>query len=218
MLNLFFFFSVKNGPVQSLSRVWLFKTPWTTARQASLSITNCQSLPKPMSIESVIPSNHLLLCHPLLLPPSIFPIIRVFSSKSALHIRWPKYWSFTFGINLPMNNQHWFPLGLTGWISLQSKGLSALSNSMKSWTMPCRATQAGPVMVESSDKMWSIAEGNGKPLQYSCLENPMNCSLPGFPVHHQLLEPAQTHVHWVDDAIQPSHPMSFPSPAFNLSQ
>ena len=85
--------------VQSLSRVRLFTTPWTAARQASLSITNSQSLLKLMFIESVMPSNHLILCHPLLLPPSIFPSIRVFSNESALHIRWPKYWSFSFSIS-----------------------------------------------------------------------------------------------------------------------
>ena len=85
--------------VQSLSCVWLFATPWTTARQASLSITNSRSSPKPMSIESVMTSNHLILCHPLLLWPSIFPSIRVFSNESALHIRWPKYWSFSFSIS-----------------------------------------------------------------------------------------------------------------------
>ena len=85
--------------VQSLSRVWLFATPWTAARQASLSITNSRSLPKPMSIESVMPSNHLILCCPLLLLPSIFPSIRVFSNESALHIRWPKYKSFSFNIS-----------------------------------------------------------------------------------------------------------------------
>ena len=84
--------------VQSLGCVRLFSTPWTTAHQASLSITNCRSLPKPMSIESVMPSNHLILCHPLLLLPSIFPNIRVFSNESALRIRWPKYWSFSFNI------------------------------------------------------------------------------------------------------------------------
>ena len=85
--------------VQSLSRVWLFATPWTAARQASLSITNFQSLLKLMSIESVMPSNHLILCHPLLLPPSVFPSIRVFSNESVLCIRWPKYWSFSFSIS-----------------------------------------------------------------------------------------------------------------------
>ena len=90
--------------VQSLSRVRLFATPWTTACQASLSITNSWSLPKSMSIESVMPSNHLILCYPLLLLPSIFPIIRVFSNESALRIRWPKYWSFSF--NISPTNEH----------------------------------------------------------------------------------------------------------------
>ena len=85
--------------VQSLSHVWLFATPWTAACQASLSITNSQSLLKLMSIELVMPSNHLILCHPLLLLPSIFPSIRVFSSESALCITWPKYWSFSFSIS-----------------------------------------------------------------------------------------------------------------------
>ena len=85
--------------VQSLSHVWLFVTPWTAARQASLSITSSQSLPKLMFIELVMPSSHLILCHPLLLLPSIFPNIRDFSNESALCIRWPKYWSFTFYIS-----------------------------------------------------------------------------------------------------------------------
>ena len=85
--------------VQPLRRVRLFATPWTAARQASLSITNSQSLLKLMSIESVMPSNHLILYHPLLLPPSVFPSIRVFSKESALCIRWPKYWSFSFSIS-----------------------------------------------------------------------------------------------------------------------
>ena len=79
--------------VQSLSHVRLFATPWTAVCQASLSITNSQSLPKLMSVESVMPSDHLILCHPLLLLPSIFPSMRVFSNESVLHIRWPKYWS-----------------------------------------------------------------------------------------------------------------------------
>ena len=83
--------------VQLLSHVWLFVTPWTAARQASLSITNSRSLLKLMSIESM-PSNHLILCHPLLLLPSIFPSSRVFSRESVLHIRWPKYWSFSFSV------------------------------------------------------------------------------------------------------------------------
>ena len=85
--------------VQSLSRVRLFVTPWTAARQASLSITNSQSPLKPMSIELVMPSNHLILCRPLLLLPSIFPSIRVLSNESVFCIRWPKYWSFSFSIS-----------------------------------------------------------------------------------------------------------------------
>ena len=90
--------------VQLLSHVRLFATPWITARQASLSITNSRSLLRLMSIESVMPSNHLILCCPLLLPPSIFPSMRVFSDESALHIRWPKYWSFSF--NISPSNEH----------------------------------------------------------------------------------------------------------------
>ena len=95
-LDFFFFFYFNS--VQLLSRVWLFETPWAAARQASLSITNSQSLPKLMSIESVMPSNHLILCCPLLLP-SVFPSIRVFSIELALHIRRPKYWTFSFSIS-----------------------------------------------------------------------------------------------------------------------
>ena len=85
--------------VQLLSRIWLFVTPWTTASQASLSITNAQSLPKLMWIKSVMPSNHLILCHPFFLLPSIFTSIRVFSNDSAFHIKRPKYWSFSFNIS-----------------------------------------------------------------------------------------------------------------------
>ena len=92
------------SPVQSLSLVWLFATPWTAARQASLSITNSQSLPKLMSIESVMPSNHLILCRPLLLPPSVLPSIRVFSNESVLRIRWPKYWRFS--VNVSPSSEH----------------------------------------------------------------------------------------------------------------
>ena len=113
--------------VQLLSRICFFATPWTAARQASLSITNSQSLLKLMSIESVMPSNHLILCRPLLLP-SIFPSIRVFSNELVLGIRWPKYWSFSFNISPSKNIQDWFPLGWTGWTSLQSKGLSRVQH------------------------------------------------------------------------------------------
>ena len=90
--------------VQLLSRVRLFATPWTAARQASLSITNPRGLPRLMSIESVMQSNHLILHRPLFFPPSIFPSVRVFSNESVLHIRWPKYWSFSF--NISHSNEH----------------------------------------------------------------------------------------------------------------
>ena len=96
--------SLQLSSVQSLSCVQLFATPWNAACQASLSITNSQTLPKPMSIVSVMPSNHLILCCTLLLPPSIFPSIRVFTNESALHIKWPKYWSFSF--NISPSNEH----------------------------------------------------------------------------------------------------------------
>ena len=122
---LWFVNSVQFSSVQSLSHVWLFVTPWTAARQASLSITNSRSSPKPMSIESVMPPNPLILCHPLLLLPSIFPSIRVFSEESTLH-QVAKVLEF----------------------QLQCQSLS--------------------------DRMWSTGEGNSKPLQYCCLENPMN--------------------------------------------
>ena len=91
--------------VQSLSRVQLFATPWTAARQASLSITNSRSSLRLKSIKSVMPSSHLILCHPLLCLPSIFPLIRVFSNESALRIRWTKYWSFSF--NISPSNEYW---------------------------------------------------------------------------------------------------------------
>jgi len=123
--SLSFIIIVMGSSVHLFSHVRLFATPWTTARQASLSITNSRGSPKPMFIESVMSSNHLIICWPLLLLPSIFPSIRVFSNESALHIRWPKYWSFSPSKSvLPMNTQYWSPLGWTGLISLQSKGLS----------------------------------------------------------------------------------------------
>ena len=116
--------------IQSLSRVQLFAVPWTTACKASLSITNSQSPPKPMSIESVMLSNHLILCHPLLLLPSIFPSTRVFSNESALRIRWPKYWSFSFNIS-PFNEP-------PGPISFRMDwlGLLAVQGTLKSSPTP----------------------------------------------------------------------------------
>ena len=112
--------------VQLLSRVWLFVTPWNAARQASLSITNSQNLLKLMSIESVMPSNHLILCLPLLLLPSIFPSIRSFLMSQFFPSGGQSTGVSASASVLPMNIQDWFPLGWTGWISLQSKGLSII--------------------------------------------------------------------------------------------
>ena len=126
--------SLQIGSVQSLSHVWLFVTPWTTAHQASLSITNSQSPPKPMSIESMMPSNHLILCRPLLLPPSIFSSIRGFSNESVLHIRWLEYWSFSFSIS-PSNEY-------SGLISFKMDWLDLLLLTAE--------TQMGPVSTRNS--------------------------------------------------------------------
>ena len=114
----------KGSSIQSYSSVQLFLTPCTAAHQASQSIANSWSLPKLMAIESVMPSNHLILCHPLLLLPSIFPNIRAFSNESVLLIRWPKYWSFSFNISSSREYSGLISLGWTGWISMQSKRLS----------------------------------------------------------------------------------------------
>ena len=125
MIFLYHYVIIKvKSSVQSLSRVWLFETPWIAACQASLSITKSWSLPKPMSIESVMPSSHLILCRPFLLLPPILPSIRVFSNESTHRMSWPKFGVSASASVLPMNTQDWSPLGWTGWISLQSKGLS----------------------------------------------------------------------------------------------
>ena len=158
--------------VQSLSHVSFFVTPWAAACQVPLSTTISWRLLIFTSIESTMLSNHLILCCPLLLLTSIYPSIGVFTSELAVHIRWPKYWSFTFSLLY----------GLT---------------------------------------LTSVHDYQFSSVTQSCLTlcDPMDCSTPGFPVHHQLLELIKTHVHWVGDAIQPSHPLSSPfPPAFNLSQ
>ena len=111
--------------VQSLSRVWLFATPWIAACQASLSITNSPSSLKRMSIESVMPSSHLILCRSLLLLPPIPPSIRVFSNESTLRMRWQSTGVSALASVLPKKSQGWSPSEWTGWISLQSKGLSS---------------------------------------------------------------------------------------------
>ena len=111
----------RDSSVQSLSHVRLFVTPWTTAHQASLPITNSRRLCKPMSIESVMPSNHLIFCHSLLFLPSIFPSIRVFSNKSVLRIRWPKYWSVSFNIS-PSNEHSGLISFRMDWLDLSVQG------------------------------------------------------------------------------------------------
>ena len=116
--------------VQFLSRVLLFVTPWTAACQASLSFTISRSLLKLMFIKSVMPSNHLILCHPLLLPPSIFPSIKVFSNESVLHIRWPKYWSFSFTISPSNEYSRWISFRID-WFDLL-----AVQGTLKSLLQP----------------------------------------------------------------------------------
>ena len=124
LLFWFFFPDHQFSSVQSLSHVWLFATPWIAARQASLSITNSRSSLRLTSVESVMPSSHLILCCPFLLLPPIPPSIRVFSNESILHMRWPKYWVSALASFLPSKSQGWSPSEWTCWISLQSKGLS----------------------------------------------------------------------------------------------
>ena len=136
--------------VRSLSHVWLFVTPWTGECQFSMSFTLSWSLLKFMSIESVMLSNHLIVCHPLLLLPSIFPSVGVFSSESALCIRWPAYWSFSIS---PVNIQGWFPLRFTGLISLQSKGLWRVFSStiVQKHQFSVRSLLYGPVLTSVHD-------------------------------------------------------------------
>ena len=139
--------------VQLLSHVWLFATPWTAAYQASLSITNSQSLLKLMSVESVMLSNHLILCCPLLLLPSIFPSIRVFSNESVLRIRWSKYWNYSFSISPSNIIQDWSPLQWTSWISLQSKGLLRVFSTpqFKSISSSALSFLCGPTLTSVYD-------------------------------------------------------------------
>ena len=134
--------SVQFSSVRLLSQVQLFAAPWTTTRQAALSITNSWSPPKPMSIESVMPSNRLILCRPLLLLPSIFPSIRVFSNESAIRIRWPKYWSFSFN-NSPSNEYPGLISFRIDWLDLLAVQGTLKSlcqhHSSKAWVLLCSA-------------------------------------------------------------------------------
>ena len=140
--------------VQWLSCVWLFATPRTAARQSSLSITNSWSLLR--SIELLMPSNHLILCHPCLLPASVFPSIRIFSNKSLLHIRWPSIGASASASVPSMNIQDWFPLELTGWISLQSEGLSRVfsNTTVQSINSSALSFLYSPTLPSIHDYYW----------------------------------------------------------------
>ena len=230
--------------VQLLSRIWLFETPWIAVCQASLSITNSQSLPKPMSIESVILSNHLIFSHPLLFLPSIFPSIRVFSNESALRIKWLTYWSLN--LNISPSNEH------PGLIFFMMDGLNPLAvqetlksllqhHSSKSSILQHSAffivQLSYPYMTTGKTialtrqtfvgKITSLlfnmlSQVSSVQFSHSVVSDslwPHELQHASLPVHHQLPEFTQTHIHRVSDAIQPSHPLSSPSPpAPNPSQ
>ena len=149
--------SERFSSVQSLSRVWLFVTPWTTACQASLSVINSWSLLKLMPIELVMPSDHLILCHPLLLLPSIFPSIRVFSNESALRIRWPKYWSFS--INISPSSEH------PGLISFRWDWLDLLV------VREIMSVQIPPVTFPSQRPWAEMVASEWKPIPYKPLHH-----------------------------------------------
>ena len=144
--------------------------PMGAAHQASLSITNSQSLLKLMSIESTMPSNHSILCRPLLLLPSIFPSTRVFSNESVLHIMWPKYWSFSF--NISPSNEH------RGLISFRMDWLDLLAVQgtlqESSPTPQFKSSNSSALSFLYSPTLTSTGKGNGNPIQYSCLESPMD--------------------------------------------
>ena len=143
--------------VQLLIPEWLFATSWTSAHQASLSLNSSWSLLKLMPIELVIPSNHLILCHPILLPPSIFPSIKVFSNESVLCNRWPKYWSFSFSIS--PSNEYSEPIPFRmDWLDL----------------LAVQGTLKNLVQQHSSKASVLWHSGNGNSLQHSCLEIPMD--------------------------------------------
>ena len=205
ILNFASFFS----SVQSLSRVWLFETPWTAACQASLSITNSWSLFRLMSIGLVMPSSHLILCHPILLSLSIFPSIRDFSNESFLRIRWLKYWRWSFSIS-PSSEYSRLIFFRINWLDLLE-----VQGTLKSLSQH-HSSNASILWCSAFFICFSFSS-----VAQSCptLYNPMNRSTPGLSVLHQLPESTQTHVHWVGDVIQPSHPLSSPSPpALSLSQ
>ena len=153
-----------------------------------------------------MPSNYLILCHPLFLPPSIFPSIRVFANESTLRMRWPKYWSFNFSI-IPSKE-------IPGLISFRMDWLDLLAVQRALKSLLQHHSSKASILQHFSSVQFSLVTQS-----FLTLCDPMNRSMPGLPVHHQLLEFTQTHVHRVSDAIQPSHPLSSPfPPAPNPSQ
>ena len=148
---------VQFSSVQSLSRVQLFATPWTIARQASLSIIDSWSLLKLPSSELVMPSNHLILCHPFLLLPSIFPSIRVFPNESALHIRWPKYWSFSFSIS-PSNEYSGLISFRIDWLDLLAVQ-GTLKSLIHGRNINLRYADDTTLMAESEEELRSFLTG-----------------------------------------------------------
>ena len=170
-----------------------------------------------------MPSIHLILCHPLLLLPSVFPSIRLFSSELAVHIRWPKYWSFSFSIS-PSNENSGLISFKTDWFDLIVV-LGTLKSLLQHHSSKASILRRSAFFMVQLSQPYvttgkTISSVQFSSVTQSCLTlcNPIDCSTPGFPVHHQLSEFTQTHVHRVADAIQPSHPLSSPSPpAFNLS-
>ena len=198
--------------VQLLSHVWLFATSWPAAHQASLSITNSRSLLKLMSIESVIPSNHLILC-----PSPFSPTFKLSQHQSLF--QWVGFLykvTKVLEFQLPMNIQNWFPLGWIRWISCSTR-----DSQESSPTPQFKSSNSLALSFLYSSALISIHSVQFSSVAQSCptLCDPMNHSTPGLPVHHQLPEFTQTHVHRVGDAIQSSHPLSSPSlPVFNPSQ
>ena len=213
--------------VQSLSHLQLFAIPWTTACQASLSITNSRSLLKLMSIASVMPSNHLILCCPVFLLPSISPSIRVFSNESILHIRWPKYWNFSFSTTTSNERSGLISFNMD-WLvgspcTPRESQESSATRQFKSINSSAISFLYSPTLTSIHDywKNHSFDSVQFTSVAQLCLTlcDPMNCSMPGLPVHQVLLEFTKTHAHWVSDAIQPSHPLlSRSPPALYLSQ
>ena len=202
--------------VRLLSCVQLFETPQTAAPQAAMSFIISWGLFRLMSFVLMMPSSHLVLCYPF------SSCLQSFPASGSFPMSWPfasggqSIGASALASVLPTNIQGWFLLGLTGLISLQSKGFSRVFSStivQKHQFFSAQPSLWSNSHIHTCQAVSSVAQ--------LCLTlfDPMDCRKPGFPAHHQLLELTQTHVHWIGDAIQPSHPLSSPSPpALNLSQ